>query len=299
MLVYDQYIYPEKPDRDDDIIIFHSGFSSTLPNYSYGKDTRDYYLIHYITKGQGIYQTEHTQYELKEGDGFLILPGSTIVHTADKQNPWDLCWIAFFGRKAEELLKDAGLDKDHLTFHYEDDDFLEDCIKNIYNESRTNKNLFYINAHFYLFLGKLAEQYQQSHQQNAEIVRFNHFQDAMIYIRRNIRSQISVNHLANYMRLDPSQVYRIFKRNTGKSPQQVISDMRIKKACEFLSKTDLPIREISEWMDYEYQSHFTKQFKLKMHMSPSEYRSLYYETDRERSEDMLESIVISNDKSSN
>lgn len=47
MLVYDQYIYPEKPDCDDDILVFHSGFSSTLPNYSYGKDTRDYYLIHY------------------------------------------------------------------------------------------------------------------------------------------------------------------------------------------------------------------------------------------------------------
>ena len=97
----------------------------------------------------------------------------------------------------------------------------------------------------------------------------------MIYIRRNIRHQISVEHLANYMRLDPSQVYRIFMANTGKSPKQVINDMRMEKACEFLTKTDLPIREIAEWMDYEYQSHFTKQFKAKMHMSPSQYRLLY------------------------
>ena len=29
MLVYDQYIYPEKPDTDEDIIVFHSGFCST------------------------------------------------------------------------------------------------------------------------------------------------------------------------------------------------------------------------------------------------------------------------------
>lgn len=157
MLVYDQYIYPEKPDSDDDIVIFHSGFSSTLPNYSYGKDTRDYYLIHYITKGKGTYQTENQRFSLQEGDGFLILPESTIVHTADKQEPWDLCWIAFFGKKAENLLKSVGLDSEHLIFHYNDDDFLEDCIKNIYNESRTNKNLFYINAYFYLFMGKLAE----------------------------------------------------------------------------------------------------------------------------------------------
>lgn len=279
MLVYDQYIYPKKPDSDDDIVIFHSGFSSTLPNYSYGKDTRDYYLIHYITKGKGTYQTEHQRFHLKEGDGFLILPGSTIVHTADKQEPWDLCWIAFFGRKAESLLASAGLDHEHLIFHYNDDDFLEDCIKNVYNESRTTKNLLYINAYFYLFMGKLAEHYQAQsrHQKETDIVKFSHFEDAMIYIRRNIRHQISVDHLANYMRLDPSQVYRIFMANTGKSPKQVISDMRIEKACEFLTKTDLPIREISEWMDYEYQSHFTKQFKSKMNISPSQYRLLYKE----------------------
>lgn len=56
MLVYDQYIYPEKPDTDEDIIVFHSGFCSTTPNYSYGRDTRDYYLIHYVTRGRGTYQ---------------------------------------------------------------------------------------------------------------------------------------------------------------------------------------------------------------------------------------------------
>lgn len=49
MLVHDQYIYPEKPDCDDDIVVFHSGFSSTMANYSHGKDTRDYYLIHWVT----------------------------------------------------------------------------------------------------------------------------------------------------------------------------------------------------------------------------------------------------------
>lgn len=280
MLVYDQYIYPEKPQSDDDVTVFHSGFSSTLPNYSYGKDTRDYYLIHYITKGCGLYQTDQCKYHLKEGDGFLILPGSTIVHTADKDDPWDVCWVAFFGKKIPSLLKEAGLDKDHLIFHYDKDDFLENCIKNIYSESRTNKNIMYINAYFYLFLGKLAEEYHlHRHHDFSEISQFSHFDDAMIYIRRNIRHQISVTHLANYLRLDTSQVYRIFKKNTGKSPQQIICSMRIEKACEFLSKTDLPIREISEWMDYEYPSHFTKQFKAKMHMSPSEYRELYFEAD--------------------
>lgn len=274
MLVHDQYIYSEKPDCDDDIVVFHSGFSSTMANYSHGKDTRDYYLIHWITRGRGTYQTETAKYDLREGDGFLILPGQTIVHTADKEEPWDLCWIVFFGRKAEEILKEAGLDGEHLIFHYDKDTFLEDCIQNIYKESQTGKNVLYITGQFYLFMARLAEESQKERFLNTESSQFSRFEEAMNYIRRNIRSQISVAQLANSMRLDPSQVYRIFQKHTGRSPQQVIAELRMEKACEFLEKTDLSIRDIAEWLGYEYQSHFTKQFKAHRKMSPSAYRKL-------------------------
>lgn len=281
MLVHDQYIYPEKPDCDDDIVVFHSGFSSTMANYSHGKDTRDYYLIHWITRGRGTYQTETAKYNLKEGDGFLILPGQTIVHTADREEPWDLCWIAFFGRKAEEILKEAGLDGEHLIFHYDKDTFLEDCIQNIYKESQTGKNVLYITGQFYLFMARLAEENQKERFLNTESSQFSRFEEAMNYIRRNIRSQISVAQLANSMRLDPSQVYRIFQKHTGRSPQQVIAELRMEKACEFLEKTDLSIRDIAEWLGYEYQSHFTKQFKVHRKMSPSAYRKEYKITESE------------------
>ena len=45
-------------------------------------------------------------------------PGTTIVHTADKRNP-DLWLVAFFGRCAAALLEKAGLDEEHLIFHYD------------------------------------------------------------------------------------------------------------------------------------------------------------------------------------
>lgn len=223
MLVYDQYIYPEKPDIDDDIVVFHSGFCSTSPNYSYGKDTRDYYLIHFVTRGKGTYRVGQRIFHLSANDGFLITPGTTIVHTADKKEPWDLCWVAFFGRRAAALLEKAGLDEEHLIFHYDKDDFLENCIKNIYNESRTGKNIASITGYFYLFAGRLIELHEEKEKKEPDIVSFSRFDDAVIYIRRNIRSRITIENLANYMRLDTSQVYRIFKKNTGMSPQCFIT----------------------------------------------------------------------------
>jgi AraC-like DNA-binding protein len=272
MFVHDQYLYPEKPNIDDDVVVYHSGFCSTSPNYSYGKDTRDYYLIHYVTKGKGTYATASQTYHLSTYDGFLITPGSTIVHTADAAEPWDVCWVAFFGKRAERLLEAAGLNEDNLIFHYEEDDYLEKCIKDIYNESRTTVNTATITGFFYLFMGKLIEIHQIRKAEEKEILVHSHFDDAKIYIYRNIRNPISVYNLARYLCLDTSQVYRIFRKNTGLSPMQFITDLRIQKSCELLVKTDLPVKEISEWMGFEYQSHFTKQFKKIMGMNPSEYR---------------------------
>jgi AraC-like DNA-binding protein len=273
MIVYDHYLYPEKPAIDDEVVVLHSGFCSTEPHYSCGQDTRNYYLIHYVSKGKGTYTTEKASYALRENDGFLITPGSNIVHTADFSDPWDVCWVGFFGRKVEQLLKAAGLDADNLLFRYEDDDFLERCIKNIYHESRTTANIQTITGYFYLMIGKLIEKHLAMKNSLKEVTTFSHFDKAIIYINRNIRKKITIEHLCGNLRIDASQIYRIFMKNTHCSPMQYVTHLKIQKASEMLMKTDLSVKEIAEWMGFEYQSHFTKQFKSILNISPSDYRN--------------------------
>lgn len=157
MLVHDQYIYPEKPDCDDDIVVFHSGFSSTMAELQPRERHQGLLSVHWVTRGRGTYQTETAKYSLREGDGFLILPGQTIVHTADKEEPGISAGSLFSG-EGREILKEAGLDREHLIFHYDKDTFLEDCIQNIYKESQTGKNVLYIMGQFYLFMARLAEE---------------------------------------------------------------------------------------------------------------------------------------------
>jgi len=274
VIVYDQYVYPEKPVTGDDLVVFHSGFCSTVPGYSYGRDTRDYYLIHYCTSGKGVYDTGEHRYSLSKNDGFLILPNQSIVHTADAEDPWKLCWIAFFGEKAEEYLSMAGLGPENLLFHYNRDDFLESCIKNIYHESRRSKNIPVILGHCYLLLGRLIEHYRARERKEPPSP-FTHFEDACNYILRNLHTRISVEELSSYLRLDTSQVYRIFKKHSGQSPQHYITHLRMQRACELLEKTDLPVKDVSHWLNFEYQSHFTKQFKALKGVSPSVYRQMY------------------------
>lgn len=65
-----------------------------------------------------------------------------------------------------------------------------------------------------------------------------------------------------------------FKKITGKTPNEFLTDIRIKHACFLIDiyKNALSLSEIAErcgYLDYVY---FSKKFKSVMGMSPREYR---------------------------
>lgn len=77
---------------------------------------------------------------------------------------------------------------------------------------------------------------------------------------------------------DASEVHfrRIFHQIYHVPPVKFISDLRIKRAKELLTTSNLKISEISENCGFENQYYFAKKFKAQTHLTPSKYRELYY-----------------------
>ena len=66
-----------------------------------------------------------------------------------------------------------------------------------------------------------------------------------------------------------------FKKITGKTPNEFLTDIRIKHACFLIDiyKNTISLSEISERCGYLDHIYFSKRFKLVMGMSPREYRN--------------------------
>lgn len=82
----------------------------------------------------------------------------------------------------------------------------------------------------------------------------------------------TVQYISNYLNVSPTYLRSLLKTLTGQSTQQHIHDKLIEKAKEKLSTTDLSVSEIAFELGFEHLQSFSKLFKAKTKLSPSEFR---------------------------
>ena len=70
---------------------------------------------------------------------------------------------------------------------------------------------------------------------------------------------------------------KLFKTNIGSSPMTFLQNKRLNTARELLENTFLQIQEIRLKVGIPYDSHFTRDFKKKYSVTPTEYRKLHWE----------------------
>lgn len=87
---------------------------------------------------------------------------------------------------------------------------------------------------------------------------------------------LTINMLAKHLFLTPTYLCMIFKKKTGKTINQYITEVRIEKAKEFLKEERVKLLEISRKVGYQSPNHFTKIFKKMTGMNPSDYRERHY-----------------------
>ena len=97
--------------------------------------------------------------------------------------------------------------------------------------------------------------------------------DAIKFIAAHYKENISLNHIAEEVKLQPTYLCRSFKEYTDKTPVEYINAMRIEEACKLLSQTDKRISSIVDELGFKDPGYFARVFKKYTGFKPSEYRS--------------------------
>jgi two-component system, response regulator YesN len=95
---------------------------------------------------------------------------------------------------------------------------------------------------------------------------------AIQFLTDNLGQNLSLTEVAEYVRLSPCYLDRLFKTETGLSFKQYAIRLRMQLAAELLINSFLSVREIRNRLGVQDHSHFVRDFKKTYGRPPVEYR---------------------------
>ena len=118
--------------------------------------------------------------------------------------------------------------------------------------------------------------------EESKLYEVNSEQKILNYIDRNIKRGVSLDEAAEYANMSSCYFSKFFKKMTGKNFITYVTDSKIETAKRMLTDTALPVINIAYELSYNETNYFSKAFKKKVGVSPTEYREAHAEKKQER-----------------
>ena len=246
----------------------------------------DFYLILTITKGSGVHYIDSTKYKVQPGAMFIISPGQ--IHKWDLTQDTD-GYVLFFTKKYFLL----DFNSERLTnLPFLQSTFSQPCILleptevsqiiSVFNkveEEYSGRNLNYhelIRIYLNEIFIKLARFYSAKHSiksvYNYELIQLNKFETL---IDKYYKHHKPLSFYAEEMSISLKQLSYLCKKVLDKKPSEMLTDRLILEAKRLIIHSDLSITTISENLNFNDNSYFTRMFKKICNKTPDQYRNSY------------------------
>ncbi|GHV75209.1 transcriptional regulator [Spirochaetia bacterium] len=266
-----------------------AGSADILPNTVYPPRINDHPLIFrqvavgrvlpefqivYITKGQGALTVEDTDYTLSPGSLFLLLPGIKHRYKPVHEVGWQEYWVGFCGDYFTRLLREGILSKEHVVFKMGLQDYILSYFNGIFDEIRAQQPLYQLRACTRIFslLGEMLV-YERRKEQPSSYQKI--VEHAKYLMESNIYGDINLSNISEQIGISTSRLHEVFKNYTAMTPYQYYIQIKIHKA-ENLLEQDISVKEAAYRLGFEDQSYFSRLFKKKTGIAPSEWKKYLY-----------------------
>lgn len=277
-------------EKSGSLFVNCCGCSKTEPLHSFGPAQKPHYLIHFILNGRGRFTIRDKEYVLESGYGFLIPPGELVFYQADEEEAWTYVWVGFYGAMAESTVKAMGLSAGNPVFKSEKSKELYEIVKDMMEHNTIGiANELRRNGQLQLFLSIISEGVPLEEKSETDRAA-GYVKRAIEFIQGNYCDPIKVTDVADYVCINRSYLYTLFKNETGMSPQQFLTHFRLSQAQQLLELEDMPIESIALSCGYTDPLVFAKAFKQLKKMSPSAFRREMQKGESRKNKENLKQI---------
>ncbi len=264
--------YFNKQNLPQDVYMVNCGYEDCCDHFYRIPHIREYYLLHYVVKGSGFYEVNGVRHIVSTGEVFLIRPGELVSYgSPDIKDTWSFCWIGFSGNNSDFYALESNLVENKYVYAVHSSGFpsvISNCLEYLENvegePSQLRLNSFLLQA-----LSVLERKCKHG---ASKTTAMDLVERATRYIEYNYMNRISTSGIAEFLSIDRSYFYRIFKKVTNIAPEQYIMNYRMEKAADFLKNSNYSVTEIAGFVGVSDVYYFSKLFKKTIGMPPTTYR---------------------------
>lgn len=253
-------------------------------NKTLDKHTHAFYHMFYVKNGAGTMYVADKEYEICENEVYFFPPGTYHGLNSQGSNPLNVIEVKFtvsdtdFNNVVARMQNRIKCKSSNLYL------ILEELVI-----EALNKDMFYkqiVNSGFTRILLELIRNKEQSSSTaiyNFEENVVNKINDnggnsfvirkVLQYVNDKYAEDITLKDLAKAGAVSTTHLNKIFKDAFKISPMQFINNFRLEKAKELMMYSDFNISQISELVGFSSIHYFSRYFKKRENISPSEYRS--------------------------
>lgn len=250
-----------------------------------------YFDLIAVKKGCLFLAEEDDRYELRENEMLILLPDSHHYAWQPCQEETQFYWLHFYttaqwkqGQRAGRFISRLPIPDQHYhqcsyTLHLpkyaviKEPDLLFELFQNILDSTvqKPGNDIWRTEELFLKFL-RFVEN-TGIHKDRLTLLA----EQIQIYLENNKEQPITNRLLEEQFHLHSNYLARAMKETFGKTPLEVLLEIRMEYARQYLIRTDYDINKISKLVGFSTEIYFSNCFKKYMGISPRNYRKTYEE----------------------
>jgi len=248
----------------------------------------DFYKISFVKNFNGFIQIGQTKFDGNNGILHFVEPGQ--VYSCNSTNPWKGYQILIHPKIFTQHLNHKNISSydffsyeanESLLLTQEEEDMVSNLMEMAWIEFNSKKDTFStpIILSFISTLLNLTERFYErqfdTRKASCNQLSSSFFDLLKTYYSDAINSEIqqpTVLFFANKLNVTPNYLSDTIRHHSGKTALTLIHDFVIEEAKRLLSTSNKSVSEISYLLGFEYPNYFSKLFKRKTNLSPSEFR---------------------------
>jgi AraC-like DNA-binding protein len=238
----------------------------------------EYYHLFYCLSGDTLFFVNKQPYPFKKGV-FVIVPPNTLHElqkaAVDTVSCYEIKFAVNDKYPKEDLIR--------LPIYNEGDAFVETLIAYIVENGSSRAPYFIksVNCFLYTLISYLAKVHmvRSTEKPNSQLIDTSGFSDITIdiikYIESNYMHPISLTAIAEHVDYNPNYICSLFKKDTGVTIIDYLNFVRIRRAADHFSYSDIDITQVCARVGFANVSHFNRTFKKFVGLSPRIYRRMF------------------------